>query len=771
MSKRSHKGSYYHKLLMMFVVVACIPGLIIAASLHWLAGDQIKDHLHRLHQNQIKHRAEHLDNLLSYLETSLVHWAFEPRFGERLRTFDFVYHFEQTEELNRTLLTMQGSHPLIRQVRLFIDREVPILFDPEYNLLQDEEEITRYRTLLSHSENVFWDVFSPDEDQPHHFHFVHKIPGTNVGNEAFGAIITELDRTELANMLSTMRPYNNGITFLMDAEADVILSNSSIPLQDDMLEHLQSSVLSAEQEDEGSLMVPWEAEEFSVSYGKLNRLDDHWIYVSAVPINNIIFPVLFMSRLIFIISLAGLMFAGLLSWLMLNRVYSPVQQLLQSFRIGGKAPEKRMDEFKWIEKQWKHMTREKQSLQERLRHQMDLLKEGFLLQLLQGHLHFLSNEELHQRMKNYGWDFTEKQFIVMHVRINDAGKAQRFQEGDEGLASFAVKKVMKDLFKSEHLQLEMISFHDMTIGALISGTSLPQHKKEIYQYIENAFRKIDQTFQFKLTVTISAVTNKLSDIAALYEQARQATGYRSLDDGSQWFDLETINPFGDSGKPVYPFMHEREILQAVRLNDQAGAKEALRRFFAYLCSEADKEMVVQQGALQLLGSLQHMMLHAQVDPQQLFDGVNMYEKLSQLREPEAMEQFIMSQIIVPYVEELEKRSNLQMKRIVNKMIAHIETHYMEDLSLDQFADEEGIPAYALSKVFKQETSTNFIDYLTQVRLEHAKKLLIETDLKMNDIAKRVGYRQSYFNRIFKKHEGITPTQFRSYAAESNAVKS
>lgn len=64
---------------------------------------------------------------------------------------------------------------------------------------------------------------------------------------------------------------------------------------------------------------------------------------------------------------------------------------------------------------------------------------------------------------------------------------------------------------------------------------------------------------------------------------------------------------------------------------------------------------------------------------------------------------------------------------------------MTDISLESCADYVRMNPFLLSKVFKETTGSNFIDYLTQIRLEKAKQLLRETDLKMNQVAERVGY--------------------------------
>ncbi|MNJ45331.1 HTH-type transcriptional regulator YesS [compost metagenome] len=90
----------------------------------------------------------------------------------------------------------------------------------------------------------------------------------------------------------------------------------------------------------------------------------------------------------------------------------------------------------------------------------------------------------------------------------------------------------------------------------------------------------------------------------------------------------------------------------------------------------------------------------------------------------------------------------------------LQQNYMRDVSLDSCADEIGTNSFFLSKSFKQVTGNNFIDYLTELRMDKAKELLRETKLRISEVAEQVGYQHSYFNRIFKKLEGMTPTHYR-----------
>ena len=92
---------------------------------------------------------------------------------------------------------------------------------------------------------------------------------------------------------------------------------------------------------------------------------------------------------------------------------------------------------------------------------------------------------------------------------------------------------------------------------------------------------------------------------------------------------------------------------------------------------------------------------------------------------------------------------------------YIRKHYADDLSLDEVSFRVNISPYYFSKLFKSETGMNFIDYLTQVRMEHAKTLLAQTGKSMKEICRAVGYADpNYFSRSFKKNVGVTPTEYK-----------
>ncbi len=111
--------------------------------------------------------------------------------------------------------------------------------------------------------------------------------------------------------------------------------------------------------------------------------------------------------------------------------------------------------------------------------------------------------------------------------------------------------------------------------------------------------------------------------------------------------------------------------------------------------------------------------------------------------------------------------NITMKReeqtsgLICKAKKYIEENYHRDISLDDVSRIVDISPYYFSKLFKEETGENFIEYLTNLRINKAKDLLMHSGLNIKNICVDTGYSDpNYFSRIFKKQVGVTPTEFR-----------
>ena len=104
--------------------------------------------------------------------------------------------------------------------------------------------------------------------------------------------------------------------------------------------------------------------------------------------------------------------------------------------------------------------------------------------------------------------------------------------------------------------------------------------------------------------------------------------------------------------------------------------------------------------------------------------------------------------------------------IIETAKEYIRNNYSKDISLDEVSGVVNISPYYFSKIFKEDTDENFIEYLTNIRIGKAKELLDTTEYSMKEICSMVGYSDpNYFSRSFKKNVGVTPTEYKGGGKE------
>ena len=130
-------------------------------------------------------------------------------------------------------------------------------------------------------------------------------------------------------------------------------------------------------------------------------------------------------------------------------------------------------------------------------------------------------------------------------------------------------------------------------------------------------------------------------------------------------------------------------------------------------------------------------------------------------EEEAMRYVI--RIMEEAVKQRERVSGNKYRNVVEDSLAYIAENYAnEELTLNALASYVNFSPNHFSMIFSQQTGQTFIRYLTDFRMNKAKELLRCTSKKSSEISAEVGYRDShYFSYLFKKTQGMTPTQYRN----------
>jgi AraC-like DNA-binding protein len=100
--------------------------------------------------------------------------------------------------------------------------------------------------------------------------------------------------------------------------------------------------------------------------------------------------------------------------------------------------------------------------------------------------------------------------------------------------------------------------------------------------------------------------------------------------------------------------------------------------------------------------------------------------------------------------------------VISRAKEYIGAHQAEDITLSEVARAVNTSSFYFCKMFKKVTGLNFTDYVSRIRIEKAKNLLLNRNLRISEIAYEVGFQSlTHFNRVFKRILGVSPTQYRA----------
>ncbi len=213
---------------------------------------------------------------------------------------------------------------------------------------------------------------------------------------------------------------------------------------------------------------------------------------------------------------------------------------------------------------------------------------------------------------------------------------------------------------------------------------------------------------------------------------------------------------------LYPLEKERQLLGRVRVGDRTGAKEILNQILGdILFNSAGKPEVLKARLLELSVVLSRAAVEGGGSLERLL-GLN-FAYVEELATLEAIEEICawIVKVLDAFLDEVYAAAESTDLPVIRHAVSYIKEHFWEELTLEDVAQEVHFSPYYVSRLFKEELGLTFIEYLTKIRIDEAKRLLLETNMTVSEISDLVGYQDpSYFTKVFKKREGVTPTQFR-----------
>lgn len=377
--------------------------------------------------------------------------------------------------------------------------------------------------------------------------------------------------------------------------------------------------------------------------------------------------------------------------------------------------------------------------------------------------------EIYRRSEKLGLDIVAEAYNVLIFTMNCE---EDFSGQREGYSEWEAESLeLLEEFFSENTSAMLFRCNIFSYGVLIKGQkeTIEENTRSCVSEIQRIFDRKEQKRQW--FVAAGEPVERLSQIQKSYYSASRAFSQRYLyDENILYYDemasMEKKNVTEDDStylQKVDVNALNPAILQKFLSNGLLEETENFVKDYFYAIGQEPLESLVFRNYVTLnvrfsvMSFLKEIGCDTRTLEQEDTEDV-LSESSKSLENAIAYAEKIISQAIALR----DQNSGNKNRSILKTAVDFIDSHYMEeDMSLNKAANAANVSANHFSALFSQNMGQTFIEYLTNLRMNKAKEYLRCTSMRSSEIAGEIGYKDAhYFSYLFKKTQGMTPSDYR-----------
>jgi len=390
---------------------------------------------------------------------------------------------------------------------------------------------------------------------------------------------------------------------------------------------------------------------------------------------------------------------------------------------------------------------------------LPILREKFLIQIVTGGL---SSMEIDRRSKLYGVNLKGDTFMVAAASIDAESMEKSGYGGDDSeLGKFAVLNVSKEII--DKFPCGEAFFHDDNLVFILGSDEKDKNRlvTNTISVLEEVRFNIEKYLKINISIGLGSMSDSIGKLKESYKNALSALEYKRLIGTNKIIYIEDLEP-RSTDDIFFDEEKENKLISSIKFGSEADILAAIRDIFGDIVRPNLSLHDYQLYFLEIVATLSRLGRKFQVDIGQMLGISNINAEIQRYTTLEEIKEWI-EKICIELNKAISNRMQTKTQLLLEKAKDYINKNYSDDtLSLQKLADHLYISACYLSMIFKKEAGETFLKYLVRVRIDAAKELLRNTDLRTAEIAERVGYPDiNYFSFFFKKNVGMSPREYRN----------
>lgn len=760
--KRS-QYKFYYKLITFFCLLSTIPVILVGLfsyehSQKTAISNVSEEKLDTLQQTQLS-----IEHILKTVDHSLTHYVSSPpllrTLSEPLHSDQFQIYDQVNQELNylQSFDTDLSNMTLVSYMKNWYMNNSGLYRMNTDSLHKAAEayskkQASRSYWTLEKNNRMISTKEGTSESCRYNINLIKQLPlnSTNTKGLAAASIPS-------CSLVKNMPDYSSANSvFIIDEKGRIILHNNMSDIGDSLQNDDFVKKMLTQSSKSGQFETVIDRIHYKVTYQKSDY--NTWTYFSLVSLPELKKEAKSIGWIAFTVCFVLLTLSLLFSWLGSRHFYKPIRLLYESFARHGAFPEKQphQNEFELIEQSFKQLKNRNDDLEETMRQQATHLQQYFMVRLMLGKL---TEEEVNNRFESLGLKQNWRHLALLVLQIDTLNQTP-YEKKDMDLLLFAVNSLIERNIPAEkRLAPAVVDKQQATILMNESGT-----KEAFMAELNDTARMIQDTVEAELHLSVSIGVSQPFDALAMaknaYAEGLEALKYRLKAENKSiifYEDLDQKKTF----KTHFPKQLQHELFDAVKAGDKEKADKCLHAILQSMFTHNTNPYQFQIAIARFLNHVIELMHVLGIELFELEENKMLYDQIFELKTFEDTENWLKQEFIDPMTDKVNARADAQYKNISDNIIHIIHHEFESDLTLDEIARRLHYNPNYLSSIFKKEMGISFSEYVSNYRHHMAKSWLAESDMAVKDIAEKLKYKNSQnFIRSFKKLEGITPGSYR-----------
>lgn len=388
---------------------------------------------------------------------------------------------------------------------------------------------------------------------------------------------------------------------------------------------------------------------------------------------------------------------------------------------------------------------------------LNVLRDNILYRWVSGNI---EEDELLERSSLLNINLDSTEFLVAVIKsFHNTDESDLSKIHGKGLSRFAVNNICAEIICQDNYGVSFCDFDGDEI-IVFSSHNAGCHIKDLEKILKKCIESVNLFLHLDVFITVGSYVNKYQDVYQSYSYAKKLQEYCLIT------PLNTIVYYDELTNPRLKKQEElvidfQTLNKFITKKDTVSAVKFIDDIYNRL-HEIDglTPLFVQNLTTELLFYIVEAIRALYSNPDIIFENSrDMFSSIFKINTIDVLKERLKG--MVAWCIDFLASEDEKASPMVKKALDYIRKNYSKDINLKTISANFNLSAAYLGYLFRKETGDSFTNYLNKIRVEKAKELLLNTNMRVIEVSEKVGYvNTNYFFIIFKKMTGMSPSEFK-----------